>query len=68
MKYIDNFNELEKGKYYHCVTYDDEDIVIEYLGTFSGGEPRFSTDLSSGEIRYVLCEEENLREKRKKFE
>jgi hypothetical protein len=68
MKYIDNFNELEKGKYYHCVTYENDDIVVQYLGKYSCGAPMFSADLNDCHIRYVLCEEENLREKRKKFE
>lgn len=68
MKYIDNFNLLEKGKYYHCITYNDDDIVVEYLGTYSYGSPMFSADLDDGEIRYVLCEKENLREERKKYE
>lgn len=66
MKYIENFEDLEIGEYYHCVTYNDEDIVLQYLGFYE--DHAFSTDLGEGDIRYVLEKVDNLRERRKKFE
>ena len=45
MKYIENFEDLEKDKYYHCVTYENDDIVVQYLGKYSCGAPMFSADL-----------------------
>jgi len=68
MKYIEDFSLLERGKYYHCVTYNDEDVVVQFFGEYACGSPMFSVDLSNDRIRYVLCEKENLREERKQFE
>lgn len=62
MKYLEE-DELEVGAYYHCVTYDDDDVVVEYYG-----DGFFGVDLDFGWIRYVLCKVEDLREKRKAFE
>lgn len=71
MKYIEDFNDLEEGEYYHCVTYNDQDIIVQYLGRFRCGPYpyfKFSTDLSDENIKYVLEKVDNLRERRKKFE
>lgn len=66
MKYIEHFKDLEAGAYYHCVTYDDEDIIVQFRGLQYAN--MFSTDLGQGDIRYVLEKVDDLRERRKKFE
>lgn len=66
MKYIENFKDLEFGSYYHCVTYDDEDIIVQFRGLHY--VYMFSTDLGESDIRYVLEKVDDLRERRKKFE
>ena len=72
MKYFDTFEELEEEEYYYCVTYNDEDIVVQYLGKKDvlGADAihMFSTDLTEMDIRYVVEKVDNLRERRKKFE
>ena len=66
MKYLDH-DKLEIGKYYHCVTYADEDVVLK-LYNHNDWRSDFSCGLSDLDIRYVLCEKEDLREERKQFE
>ncbi len=72
MKYLEA-HQLKEGEFYHCVTYNDEDIVVQYVGEiysnpqFKTPSLMFSADLTDYTIRYVLCEKENLREERNKF-
>jgi hypothetical protein len=66
MKYLEE-HQLEEYKYYHCITYDDDDIVVQYLGKHDQGFLMFSADLTDCHIRYVLRETEDLREARKNF-
>lgn len=66
MRYIENFEDLEVDSYYHCITYDDEDIIIQYHGYYDGH--MFSVGLGEEHIRYVLEKVDNLGERRKKFE
>ncbi len=68
MKYLE-VEHLEIGKYYHCVSYNDEDVVVQYMGNDKkNGRWWFSCNIIDADIRYVLCEKENLREERKKYE
>jgi hypothetical protein len=62
MKYLE-YEELVKDEYYHCVTYDGEDIIVQYWG-----DDMFDMELNWGQIRYVLYKHKNLREIRKNYE
>lgn len=64
MKYLE-LQDLQKGKYYHCQSYSDEQAVLKYRGDIPYQEWGFG--LGWGEIRYVFREVEDLEEVSKEF-
>ena len=52
MKYLED-DQLEPGKHYFCITYNNEEIVVPYLG---GDE--FCQGLDFRHVRFVLYEYE----------
>lgn len=64
MKYL-NLEDLEKGKYYHCQSYNEEQAILKYYGDIPHVE--WGMGVSWGDIRYVFREVENLEEAAKQF-
>jgi len=48
--YIETEN-LKENSYYYCITYNRENIVVQYFG-----DGLFATDLDFRHIRYVIAE------------
>lgn len=64
MKYLEE-ESLEKGKYYHVISYNDEHAVLKYEKDIPYQEWGFG--IGWGEIRYVLREMKDLEEAGKRF-